>query len=86
MNAATKEALPVQQNLSLSLLFVVVVKGRKSVVGRTLNNAAGDEEGRERERERLRRSKLTWERRMRRKVGPGADLPGSERRSINSAL
>ena len=37
---------------SLSLLFVVVVKGRKSVVGRTLNNAAGDEEGRERERER----------------------------------
>ncbi len=74
-------------NLSLSLfLFVVVVKGRKSVVGRTLNNAAGDEEGRERERERLRRSKLTWERRMRRKVEPGADLPGSERRSINSAL
>ncbi len=55
---------------SLSLLFVVVVKGRKSVVGRTLNNAAGDEEGRERERERLRRSKLTWERRMRRKVRP----------------
>ncbi len=50
MNAATKEALPVQQNLSLSLLFFVVVKGRKSVVGRTLNNAAGDEEGRERER------------------------------------